>query len=69
MTIDDEGNPYLTSRGVTVLLDKTGKQFEHIDMSGPWTANITLVGKDRDVRFITASKNAYELKMRVKRAR
>ena len=29
MTIDDEGNVYLTGKGVTVF-DKTGKQIEHI---------------------------------------
>ena len=68
MTIDDEGNVYLTGRGVTVF-DKTGKQIEHIDIAEPWTANITFGGKDRDVLFITASKNVYGLKMRVRAAR
>ncbi len=68
MTIDDEGNVYLTGRGVTVF-DKTGKQIEHIDIAEPWTANITFGGKDRDLLFITASKNVYGLKMRVKGVR
>jgi uncharacterized protein involved in outer membrane biogenesis len=58
---------YLTGKGVTVF-DKTGKQIEHIDVAEPWTANITFGGKDRDLLFITASKNVYGLKMRVKGA-
>jgi gluconolactonase len=67
MTLDNEGNVYLTGHGVTVF-DKTGKQIELIDVREPWTANITFGGKDRDLLFITASKNVYSLKMRVKGA-
>ena len=67
MTLDNEGNVYLTDRGVTVF-DKSGNQIEHIDVPEPWTANITFGGKDRDLLFITASKNVYGLKMRVKGA-
>lgn len=67
MTLDNEGNVYLTGRGVTVF-DKTGKQVEHIDVPEPWTANITFGGKNRDLLFITASKSIYGLKMRVKGA-
>ena len=58
---------YLTGRGVTVF-DKSGNQIEHIDVPEPWTANITFGGKDRDLLFITASKNVYGLNMRVKGA-
>jgi len=68
MTIDAEGNVYLTGRGVTVF-DKTGKQIEHIAVPEPWAANITFGGKDRNLLFITASKNVYGLKMQVKGAR
>ena len=67
MTIDAEGNVYLTGRGVTVF-DQTGKQIEQIPMPEGWTANITFGGKDRDLLFITASKIVYGLKMRVKGA-
>ncbi|PYM13636.1 MAG: gluconolactonase [Verrucomicrobia bacterium] len=67
MTLDNEGNVYLTGRGVTVF-DKTGKQIEHIDVAEPWTANITFGGKNRDLLFVTASKNVYGLRMRVKGA-
>ncbi len=67
MTLDNEGNVYLTGKGVTVF-DKAGAQIEHIDVAEPWTANITFGGKDRRLLFITASKNVYGLKMRVKGA-
>ena len=67
MTLDNEGNVYLTGRGVTVF-DKTSKQIEHIDVPEPWTANITFGGRNRDLLFITASKSVYGLKMRVKGA-
>ncbi len=67
MTIDNEGNIYLTGRGVTVF-DKAGKQIEQIPVPEGWTANVTFGGKDRDLLFITASKSVYGLKMRVKGA-
>ena len=67
MTIDNEGNVYLTGRGVTVF-DKTGKQIEQIPVPEGWTANVTFGGKDRDLLFITASKSVYGLKTRVKGA-
>ncbi|HEY5914356.1 MAG TPA: SMP-30/gluconolactonase/LRE family protein [Verrucomicrobiae bacterium] len=65
MTIDNEGNVYLTGQGVFVF-DPSGKQIEHIEVPGGWTANVCFGGKDRQTLFITASKNFYGLKMRVK---
>ncbi len=72
MTIDDQGNVYLTGRGpgatgkgVTVF-DKTGKQIEHIDVPEKWTANVCFGGKDRQTLFITASKGLYGIRMNVK---
>jgi gluconolactonase len=67
MTLDNEGNVYLTGRGVSVF-DKTGKKIEQIDVKEGWTANVTFGGKDRNLLFITASKSVYGLKMRVKGA-
>jgi gluconolactonase len=67
MTLDNEGNVYLTGRGVTVF-DRTGKQIEQIDVPEGWTANVTFGGTAGDLLFITASKGIYGLKMRVKRA-
>ena len=65
MTMDDQGNVYLTGKGVTVY-NKEGKKIEHIDVPADWTANITFWGKERNYLFITASKNVYTLKMKVK---
>ena len=67
MTIDSEGNVYLTGRGVSVF-DKTGKEIEQIDVKEPWTANACFGGRDKSMLFITASKSLYGLRMRVKGA-
>jgi gluconolactonase len=65
MTLDDEGNVYLTGRGVTVF-DKAGKQIDKILVPELWTANVCFGGKDRRTLFITASRSLYGLQMRVK---
>jgi gluconolactonase len=65
MTIDNEGNVYLTGRGVTVF-NPEGKKIEHIDIDAGWTANVCFGGQDRHTLFITAQKSLYSLQMRVK---
>jgi gluconolactonase len=65
MTIDDQGNLYLTGKGVTVF-DKSGKQVEHIAVDERWTANVCFGGKDMRSLFITASKGLYMVRTRVK---
>ena len=65
MTIDNEGNIYLTGKGVTVF-NPDGKQIEHIDVPAGWTANVTFGGKDRHTLFITAQTSLYSIRMRVK---
>jgi gluconolactonase len=65
MTIDSEGNIYITGKGVFVF-DKAGKEIEHMDVPEPWTANVCFGGKDRHTLFITASKSLYSMKMNVK---
>lgn len=64
MTLDTEGNLYLTGKGVTVF-DKTGRQIGHIDVPEPWTANVSFGGKDHQTLFITASTSLYSIKLRV----
>ncbi len=64
MTIDNEGNVYLTGKGVTVF-DKTGAQIEHVAIEENWTGNVCFGGKDRKTLFITASTSVYGLQMRV----
>lgn len=63
MTIDDEGNVYLTGHGVTIF-NKSGRQIQHIDIKEAWTGNICFGGKDRHTLFITASKGIYALRTR-----
>ncbi len=65
MSLDDEGNVYLTGHGVTVF-DKAGTQIEHIDVPEAWTGNVTFAGKDRNTLFVTASHSVYTLKMRTR---
>ena len=67
MTIDEQGDIYITGHGVTVF-DKTGKQIEHIDVQEPWTANVSFGGKDHQTLFITASKSLYSIRLTVKGA-
>lgn len=65
MTIDAQGNVYLTGKGVFVF-DKSGKQIEHIDVkTEPWTANVCFGGADRRTLFITASKGLYSIRLTV----
>ena len=64
MTIDNEGNVYLTGRGVTVFNSK-GDRIKQIDVNERWTANVCFGGKERNVLFITASKGIYGIRMRV----
>ncbi|MFV0419469.1 MAG: SMP-30/gluconolactonase/LRE family protein [Dysgonomonas sp.] len=65
MTIDNEGNIYLTGKGVTVF-NPRGEQIEHIPIEVNWTANVCFGGKDMKTLFITASQNLYGLRMNVK---
>lgn len=67
MTVDAEGDVYLTGKGVTVF-NSHGEQIEHIEILEPWTANVTFGGKDLKTLFITASKAVYTVQMRVQGA-
>lgn len=67
MTIDEQGNIYLTGNGVTVF-SKEGKLITHIPVPEEWTGNVTFGGKGNNTLFITASKSVYILKMKVKGA-
>ena len=64
MTIDNQGNVYLTGKGVSVF-NPQGQKIEQIDVPEPWTANVCFGGKDRKILFITASKSIYGLRMQV----
>ena len=64
MTIDNEGNIYLTTAGVAVY-DKQGNKIEMIDVPER-PANVCFGGMDNQTLFITARTSLYSVKMRVK---
>jgi len=64
MTIDNEGNVYLTTSAVLVY-NKKGEEIETIEVpEGP--ANVCFGGKDKRTLFITARTSLYSVRMRVK---
>lgn len=67
MTIDTEGNLYLTGNGVLVF-DKAGKQIAHIEVPEKWAANVCFGGADRQTLFITATKGFYSVRTKFKGA-
>ncbi len=66
MTIDNEGNIYLTTAGVAVY-DKQGNKIETIDIPER-PANVCFGGKDNQTLFVTARTSLYSVRMRVKGA-
>lgn len=65
MTLDIDGNLYLTGRGVTVY-DKNGNKIEQIDVPVGWTANVCFGGPQRDFLFITASNSIFKINMKTR---
>jgi gluconolactonase len=65
MTLDADGDVYLTGKGVTIY-NKQGVKIGHIPIDEPWTANLCFGGVNKDVLFITASTAFYAVKMNVK---
>ncbi len=64
MTLDNQGNVYLTGDGVSIF-NKNGKQIKHIDIPEKWTANVTFGGPQQHILFITAMDSIYTLEMKV----
>lgn len=64
MTIDSDGNIYLTGKGVTVF-NPEGEKIAHIPVEAGWTANVCFGGKEMKILFITASECLYSLKMNI----
>jgi len=64
MTIDSEGNIYLTGTGVTIF-DRTGKRIGNIPVPESWTANVCFGDKDFRSLYITASKGLYRIRLKV----
>lgn len=64
MTLDSQGNLYLTGKGVTIFNSK-GEKLTNIPIDEEWTSNVTFGGKDNSTLFITASNSVYVLPMNV----
>lgn len=67
MTLDTEGNIYLTGKGV-IVFDKAGFRIAQIDVPENWTANVCFGGADRQTLFITASTGLYSVRTKFKGA-
>jgi len=67
MTLDQEGNLYLTGKGVTVF-DREGVKLGTIPVDRPWTANVCFGGADHRQLFITASDALFSVRMKVRGA-
>jgi gluconolactonase len=63
MTLDNEGNVYLTRGGVQIF-DSTGKKIDEITIKG--TSNVCFGGADMKTLFITARQNLFSIRMRTK---
>ncbi len=64
MTLDNNGNVYLTGDGVTVF-NKKGEKLQHIPINQKWTANVTFGGENQRKLFITAMNSVYTIEMNV----
>lgn len=58
MTLDSNGNIYVTGKGVNIY-KPSGEQIGHIDVPEDWCGNICFGGKNKNILFITASKSLY----------
>jgi len=68
MTIDNQGNIYMTGNGVTVF-NSRGELVVTIPTKESWTTNVCFGGKDRHLLFITAVKSVYGIRMKVRGVR
>jgi gluconolactonase len=65
MTIDLEGNIYLTGTGVSVF-SREGIFIGSIPVPEAWTANVCFGGSDMQSLFITSSKGLYRIRTKIK---
>jgi gluconolactonase len=64
MTLDSEGNVYLTSGPAVQVISPSGQKLESISVP-EIPANVCFGGKDKQTLFITARTGFYGIKMRV----
>lgn len=66
MTLDNQGNLYLTNKGGVYVFNSHGQQIRNIKIDETWTANVCFGGADMKSLFITARTGLYRLRMNVK---
>ncbi|MBK5269501.1 MAG: SMP-30/gluconolactonase/LRE family protein, partial [Bacteroidia bacterium] len=59
MTLDENGNIYVTGNGGVTAYNKEGIKLLFIRVPSGWTSNVCFGGKDRKTLFITASESVY----------
>lgn len=64
MSIDDQGNLYLTGKKGVMVYNKDGKEIQVISVPENWTANVCIGGRDRKTLFITASDSLYSVRLK-----
>jgi gluconolactonase len=64
MTIDSQGNVFLTGSAGVYVYNSDGELIETIAVPKPWTANVCLGGNDRKTLFITASDSVFKVPVR-----
>ncbi len=62
MTIDTDGNVYLTGGRGVMVFDQEGNQITTIAVPRRWTANVTFAGPARQSLFITAGDAVFKIK-------
>lgn len=65
MTLDEQGNVYLTTQTGVMIFNADGKKIGEIKLPHQPT-NLCFSGKDKNILFITARKAIYRLPMKVK---
>jgi gluconolactonase len=68
MTLDADGNLYMTGAAGVTVFDKAGKTLGTIPVPERWTGNLCFGGPDHQTLFITASKGLYSIRLQVKGA-
>ena len=66
MTVDNEGNVYLTGVGGVQVIDKTGQLIESYRNPNYEATNVCFGGRDRHTLFITSYSYLFAIRMRVK---
>ena len=65
MTLDSEGNIYLTGRGGVTIFDKNGKEIGNIPTPEGSAANVCFGDKDLKSLYITARQSLYKIRLKV----